>query len=312
MRVCVRAVAVATFAAVFVSARPVLALSGAERAEVARVRQHISGAETIMARRDVFLLSSAQRVARARNLRLLRAYRAAGLFPRNEHFPGRRVPVFRDDHGTLCAMAYLIAKSGRTDLVNRVAQTHNYARIPELAQDPALVAWLRDAGMSASEAARVQPSYSYFPPTTPPDGPSPSQQSEWEGNRLLSRGIVAAVGSGAAIYATTRPIRSRSLSTSAAVFSLAMGAYSLKLSGDAFRSDNADYKGFVGLTSGVLSGVDLYLGVRTLMRLNKKPTVKTSGAAANGTSTAFVHDAELHIHPVVLPRGGGLVFSRHF
>ena len=305
MRVCVWAVTVAVLATTLGNARPVLALSDAERTEVARVRQHISGAETIMARHDVSLLSSAQRVARARNLRLLRAYRAAGRFPRNEHFPGQRVPVFRDDHGNLCAMAYLIAKSGRTDLVNRVAQTHNYARIPELAQDPALVAWLRDAGMSATEAARVQPTYGYQ-----------RTQDDHDRNVVRHQATFAAIASGVTIVANTASLRSNGQKATAGIFGLAAGVYSLKVARDALGGSYTDdfstsERGAIGFGSGILGGVDLYYGVRSLLRLNKKPAT-TSGVSVNGTSTAVIHDSDLHIHPVVLPRGGGLVFSRHF
>lgn len=289
----------AAVAAGLLNVRPVLAVSGAERAEVARVRQHIWGAEQLMARRDVSGLSRAQRTARARNLKLLRSYRAAGVFPHNTHFPDRRVPVFRDDNGNLCAMAYLLDKSGRTDLVNRVAQTRNYARIPELAHDPALVAWLRDAGMTAQEAARVQPTYGY-------------DNSAKHDRDLRRNATVAAVGSGVAITANLMPLRSDTQKVAAGVFGLAASVYSFKVAGDGLGDGgiNLDNVG-IGLGSGVLGGVDLYLGVRSLLRLNKKQS-KTSGASANGAGTAFVHDTDLRIHPVVLPRGGGLVFSRHF
>ena len=69
------------------------------------------------------------------------------------------MPFFRDDRGVLCAMAYLIDRSGRRDLVDRVAATRNNAFIAELADDSALRAWLDSVGFSVTEAARVQPSY---------------------------------------------------------------------------------------------------------------------------------------------------------
>jgi hypothetical protein len=93
----------------------------------------------------------------------LEEYRNAGVFPINDRFPGRAVPIFRDSKGTLCAMAYLIDRSGRGDIVDKVAGTRNTAFIPELASDPALVAWLDSAGLTVAEAARIQPEYS-FPP----------------------------------------------------------------------------------------------------------------------------------------------------
>jgi hypothetical protein len=90
----------------------------------------------------------------------LQEYRDAGRFPVNDRFP-TATPIFRDPQGTLCAMAYLIDRSGRGDLVDRVAATRNTEYIPRLADDPDLVAWLDSAGLSPAEAARIQPAYDY-------------------------------------------------------------------------------------------------------------------------------------------------------
>ncbi len=73
------------------------------------------------------------------------------------------MPFFRDSRGVLCAMAYLIDRSGRHDLVNTVAATRNNAFIPELAGDPKLRTWLEGAGLSVAEAARIQPFYEPVP-----------------------------------------------------------------------------------------------------------------------------------------------------
>ena len=69
------------------------------------------------------------------------------------------MPFFRDGHGAFCAMAYLIERSGRRDLVDRIASTRNNAFIAELANDPALRVWLDSVGLSVTEAARIQPTY---------------------------------------------------------------------------------------------------------------------------------------------------------
>jgi hypothetical protein len=89
----------------------------------------------------------------------LREYREAGSFPRNDRFPERAMPFFRDSRGVLCAMAYLIDRSGRRDLVDRVASTRNNAFIPDLAGDRELRTWLDSVGLSVAEAARIQPVY---------------------------------------------------------------------------------------------------------------------------------------------------------
>ena len=50
-------------------------------------------------------------------------------------------------------------RSGRSDIVDKVAATRNNAYIHELVDDPALGAWLDESGLSVDEAARIQPSY---------------------------------------------------------------------------------------------------------------------------------------------------------
>jgi hypothetical protein len=117
--------------------------------------------------RDVATLSPAQRTARARNLDVLHEYWTAGVFPTNTDFPGERMPYFIDRYGIRCAMAYLIEQSGRGDIVARVAATNNNARIRELKGDPELVAWLDENGLTAAEAARIQPAYGDPPPPPP-------------------------------------------------------------------------------------------------------------------------------------------------
>ena len=129
------------------------------RAEVSRIQAHIAGAESLVAAGDLARWSPAQRVARARNLALLRVYRERGVFPRNLDFPVRREPYFVDDRGVLCAMAFLVAASGRHDIIERIRATRNNARIRELANDTALIAWLDEAGLTVAEAARIQPTY---------------------------------------------------------------------------------------------------------------------------------------------------------
>jgi hypothetical protein len=129
-------------------------------AETARIQAHLLGAEREMLANDVSHLTAPQREARGRALAALRRYRLGGRFPHNHRVPGARIPVFVDEHGTPCAMAYLIAESGSVALVRRIAATRNLALIRQLADDPELVAWLRANGMTAAEAARVQPKYS--------------------------------------------------------------------------------------------------------------------------------------------------------
>jgi len=111
-------------------------------------------------------LTPSQLAQRTRLIAWLREYRNAGIFPINDRFPGRMVPFFRDSKGTLCAMAYLIDRSGRGDIVNRIAHTRNNAFIPDLAGDTDLAEWLKSSGLDEGEAARIQPTYGGFIPNT--------------------------------------------------------------------------------------------------------------------------------------------------
>ncbi len=135
--------------------------------EVARLRAHFDSVDAELRGRAGVPLTPAQQTARETLIGWLREYRDAGRFPRNDRFPARAMPFFRDSDGVLCAMAYLIDRSGRGDLVDRVASTRNNATIPELAGDAALSGWLDSVGLSLAEAARVQPFYG--PPPEPED-----------------------------------------------------------------------------------------------------------------------------------------------
>jgi hypothetical protein len=138
------------------------------RLEVARLRAHFDSVDAELRLPTALPLTPAQRASRTTLIAWLREYRDAGSFPRNDRFSERAMPFFRDSRGVLCAMAYLIDRSGRRDLVDRVASTRNNASIPELAGDSELRSWLDSAGLSVSEAARIQPFY----------GPPPEEPAE--------------------------------------------------------------------------------------------------------------------------------------
>jgi hypothetical protein len=164
-----------TFAACLVvpvlvlAARSPVAWSSRAAAETTRIRAHLAAVERDLRAKDVSTRPPGERVARLRNLDVLHEYWVRDVFPKNTSVPGARVPYFVDRYGTRCAMAYLIEQSGRGDLVARVAATDNNARIRDLQADPELVAWLRDNGLTAGEAALIQPSYGGPPPAPPPD-----------------------------------------------------------------------------------------------------------------------------------------------
>jgi hypothetical protein len=127
--------------------------------EAARIRAHLENVEHELLAADVSALSAEQRAARAYHIAVLREYREAGEFPHNHAAPDRRVPVFVDEHGMHSAVGYLIARSGRPDIVEHVRSTRNHATVHELADEPALREWLAQAGLTLDEAARIQPAY---------------------------------------------------------------------------------------------------------------------------------------------------------
>jgi hypothetical protein len=142
-------------AALFGASRPA---PTAREMEVIRLERHFDAVDLELKSRDVSHYTAPQRANRAQLISWLRDYRNAGRFPINDRF-AEPTPFFRDKDGVLCAMAYLIARSGRTDIVDRVSATRNNAYIRELVDDPTLVAWLDSWGLTAAEAARIQPSY---------------------------------------------------------------------------------------------------------------------------------------------------------
>ena len=134
-----------------------LELSDAE--EIALIRAHLARALEKLEEADISRLTPEQRSHRAQSIEALREYRTQGEFPLNRDFFGVRMPYFVDAEGTRCAMGHLIDVSGYGHLTDHVKKTNNNAKVKELVGEPALIAWLDQHGMTAEEAALVQPSY---------------------------------------------------------------------------------------------------------------------------------------------------------
>jgi MYXO-CTERM domain-containing protein len=132
------------------------------RRELHRIRRHLRRAEVAARRAPDADLDPLRRMVRALLLDELAAYRARGLFPRNHVVRGLH-PVFVDEVGTRCAVAHLLDASGQSALVDDIASRRNLAYVDELADEPALVAWLHAAGLTLAEAAAIQPGYTFVP-----------------------------------------------------------------------------------------------------------------------------------------------------
>lgn len=131
--------------------------------EDARIRTHLLGALEMLRAGDIATLEAPAREARARHIAELERYVDHGRYPRNASHEGPRRPALIDPWGTRCALAHLIERSGERPLLDRLSKLDNHAWVRELAGDSGLVSWLRSAGLTAAEAARIQPSYSRRP-----------------------------------------------------------------------------------------------------------------------------------------------------
>lgn len=275
------AVAVLFSAAAWQQSRAVTPRSAHEEAEIARLRAHFDVVDSELRARDVSSLSAQQRTVRAQLIEWLRDYRDAGQFPANEGHADVAVPIFRDADGTLCAMAYLIQRSGRGDIVDRVERTRNTAYIRELVDDPALVAWLAQAGLSAGEAARIQPWYD----------PEPDEQrQESDGYAVASLAIAGSslIASYANLAAPT--LASGVLGILAGSAAIVAGVPRLDAGGD----------------TATLAIANTALGTLTIgAALHALRALRSDGRPVGAASSLRVGGAELSVAPAIIDVGDG-------
>ena len=223
--------------------------------ETARIQRHLRGAEVILAGRDLAALSAAQLANRAAVTALLREYRQAGRFPSNEDFADRRVPYFRDRHGNLCAMAFLLEKTGYRPIVDRISRTRNNAYIAQLIDEPGLAEWLDRFGITPAEAARIQPTYS-----------SPQSKQISTGYAIASAVGLGLSTTGAAMSLTgsRSDRRAASLAAGAGFVTAMLGAGKLNNDGDVRT---------LGVVNVVVGGIAALIGVNGLVgRRDELPT----------------------------------------
>lgn len=222
---------------------------------VPRIRAHFDSVLVELGARDVSALSASQREARTRAVATLRRYKDRGVFPHNYDFPGEAVPYFVDRKtGTLCAVAHLLASSGRRDIVNRVARMENNVWVPALAGDAEFQRWLDASGLTLAEAARIQVPYA---------GPPPIQQAQ-VGNtqRYTATATATTVGVGFVTLANLGVNRSGEgqagnvIGVAAGVAGMALGASSI------FNDTQGMRAGFVNIGLGTVSAL---LSTRSIM-----------------------------------------------
>ena len=260
----------------------------ARAAEVARIRAHFDSVLAELPQRDVSALSPDQRTRRAGLLTTLRAYRDAGEFPHNYDFPGQAVPYFVD-RGTavLCAVAHLMASTGRRDIVERVAAANNNVWVPELAGDTAFTHWLDHQGLTLAEAARIQVPYVM-------EDPAPVSASR----RSLNGGTALAVG-GAAVAslwtaranADGRSRLGNALGLAAGSVAIGMGAANLAGEGNAPAVGAASV--LAGATSawlssrGIMRNRQALAAKREAERATVAPLIPVDGKSGAGISVSL-------------------------
>lgn len=236
----------------------------ADAREIARLRTHFDVVLEELRSADAARWTPPQRSARATLIARLEQYSAAGRFPHNHVVPGSRVPVFRDEHQTLCAMGYLIASTGRSDIVDDVARLHNRAYITELASDARLTAWLDSSGLTLAEAARIQPAYEDVQP-------SPTRVNATWSPEYYAASMLATTLSGASIAVNLLP-RAGSVRHARRDALLGFMAGASQLALGAFVIDRHGVTGAVGaanmLLGGTAAGTSLWR-----MRNPPRPTV---------------------------------------
>lgn len=214
------------------------------RNEVRRLQAHFDSVDGELKRRSVAHLSNEQRAARARLVAWLRDYRQAATFPLNDGVAPRAVPIFRDARGVLCAMAHLIQRSGRGDIVDDIAASRNTAYIARLADDARLVVWIDSTGLTLDEAARIQPTY---------DPPASNQRRTTAGYAVASLAM-----SGTAIL--TAGVNAVSPSRMSGIFGIITGTVAL-LHGAA-RLHESDGTRPLALVNTAVGAVSLGLALR--------------------------------------------------
>lgn len=251
------------------------------RTESVRLRAHFDSVDAEL-RAAALPLAPSQLAARATLIGWLREYRDAGRFPRNDRFPDRAVPFFRDSDGVLCAMAYLIERSGRGDIVDRVAASRNNATIAELADDPSLLAWLDSTGLTLAEAGRIQPSYGP-PPSPPEDGVTAGYAIT---SILMSGTSLATIAVNA--IAPSKPAGWAGVIAGA-------GALAIGLA----KLDEIDATDDVAVANTIIGGGALTVGLYTVLRPSKPASPERLNPAAPGAP------GDITISPMVVPAVAG-------
>jgi MYXO-CTERM domain-containing protein len=123
-----------------------------------RIRRHLALVVDTLRRETPPDLAEGPARARAQLLDELHLYAERGEFPKNLDFPDRRIPYFIDEFGTACAVGYLMIVSGAAQLAHEIARDENNDLVADI-DHPGVGPWLAANGLTAAEAAWIQPEY---------------------------------------------------------------------------------------------------------------------------------------------------------
>ncbi|HEY4244122.1 MAG TPA: hypothetical protein VGM88_30120 [Kofleriaceae bacterium] len=123
-----------------------------------RMRTHLAFVRDWLAARPT--TSPALAARRTQILAYLTEYIDTHHTPENAYLPWR-TPVFIDDKGTICAVGYLLERSVGRALPERIAASHRYEYIDDIArEEPDVAKWVADSGFTLEEISHIQPAYS--------------------------------------------------------------------------------------------------------------------------------------------------------
>lgn len=132
------------------------------RTDAEYVQAHLSCVIPILKSNPTASLPAEQQTTRTELIALLDEYRLAGRFPLN-HYRTERIPVFIDEHGTHCAVGYLMMMSGYDALAQRISAADNYVWVKDI-KDPEAIAWQQYSGFTMEELKLIQGAYDWYPP----------------------------------------------------------------------------------------------------------------------------------------------------
>jgi len=161
-------------------------------------------------------------------------------------------------------MAFLIAASGRGDIVDHIARHRNYALVPDLIDEPGLGDWLEAHGLTVAEAARIQPSYDDGTCCVvgDPHAPAPSRA-------YLLASVGTSTLSGLSVALTARSLDNIANRNVKGLFGLGAGALSMAM-GIAKVGDGGSENQAVGIWNLAVGATAAILGGRALLSQPKQ------------------------------------------